>query len=577
MLSKNSPTLRRLTTCRFSRGASRRSALLAVLLLAAFVGPVRAQSVDAGAAEPAPVETVTATPAPTTAPTVPSDQLGRGVPRGAMRLFLDACREGNFAAASTYLDLRRVNRLERQARGILLARQLSAVLDRKLWVDLDALSDAPEGDLADDLAKRVDQIGTIAMPNGSVPIRIERLVDDGAPVWKFTASTVAQIPALYDEFGYGVIGDRLPPVFFEVRFLGIQLWQWLGFAVLLVATYPLAGLVGAIAMRLLQPLARRTIPGLDESLLDLARRPLRLTLWALFVQTGIGALALAVPTTAALRTLAHLLVLVGMARLALVAIDLFAYAVLARRHATAPFIPLGRRTMKMLTAALALIAVLQSLGYNITSLLAGLGIGGLAVALAGQKTVEHLFGSVTLVADQPVRVGDVCRFGDKIGTVEDIGLRSTRLRTLDRTVISVPNGEFSSMQIENFSRRDSFRLLTVLNLRYETTPEQMRSVLRDLDGLLRGTAMVDPDTVRVRFVAFGPYSLDIELMAFVRTQDHGEFLAAREEIFLKIMDLIEASGTGFAFPSQTIYTASDTDAGAGKGRADRPRLPPTAG
>jgi MscS family membrane protein len=220
-------------------------------------------------------------------------------------------------------------------------------------------------------------------------------------------------------------------------------------------------------------------------------------------------------------------------------------------------VPAGRKAAKAVVLGLAVIAVLQNLGVNITGILAGLGIGGLAVALAAQKTVENLFGGVTLLLDQPVRVGDFCRFGDKIGTVEEIGLRSTRVRTLERTVVSIPNAEFASIQLENFARRDRIWLKPVIGLRYETTPDQLRYVLVEIRKMLYAHPRVERDPARIRFVGFGAYSLDLEIFAYVNTTDFGEFLAIREDIQLRIMDIVAASGTGFAFPSSTTYFARD--------------------
>jgi MscS family membrane protein len=237
--------------------------------------------------------------------------------------------------------------------------------------------------------------------------------------------------------------------------------------------------------------------------------------------------------------------------------DVVSSSLIEREHQAAAFMPLGRRSVKVLAVAMAVIATLKTLGFDVTSLLAGLGIGGLAVALASQKTVEHLFGGVTLVADQPVRVGDLCKFGDKTGVVEDIGLRSTRIRTPDRTVVSVPNGEFSAMQIENFSRRDRMRLQTTLALRYETSADQLRFLLTEIHGLVAAAPKVDPVSVNVRFVQFGAYSLDVEITAYFRTTSVDEFARLREDIFLRIMDLVSGAGSGFALPSQTIYAGAD--------------------
>lgn len=230
-------------------------------------------------------------------------------------------------------------------------------------------------------------------------------------------------------------------------------------------------------------------------------------------------------------------------------------------------VPVARKAGKALVAGLALIAVLQNLGVNVTGILAGLGIGGLAVALAAQRSIEHLFGGITLMLDQPVRVGDFCRFGDKIGTIEAVGLRSTRVRTLDRTVITIPNGEFASLQLENFARRDKIWLHPKIGLRYETTPDQLRFVLVEVRKMLYAHPKVEPDPARIRFVGFGDYSLDLEIFAYVRATDYGDFLAIKEDIQLRIMDIVAASGTGFAFPSQTTYFARDAGLDPAKGQA----------
>jgi MscS family membrane protein len=243
-------------------------------------------------------------------------------------------------------------------------------------------------------------------------------------------------------------------------------------------------------------------------------------------------------------------------------IDLAAAAVRQRldqrqRTGASHFVPLGARALKAAVAALAALAAFDTIGVDVTALIAGLGVGGIAVALAAQKTLENVFGGVTLLVDQPVCPGEFCRFGDHIGTVENIGLRSTRVRTLDRTIITVPNGQFSTLQIENFAERDRILLTTTLGLRYETTPDQLRHVIAELRNMLQSHPRVLPDPLRVRLVGFGASSLDLEVYCYVGTSDWNEFLAIREDVYLRMMDAIEGSGTGFAFPSQTTYLSKD--------------------
>jgi hypothetical protein len=190
-------------------------------------------------------------------------------------------------------------------------------------------------------------------------------------------------------------------------------------------------------------------------------------------------------------------------------------------------------------------------------LLAGLGVGGLAVALAAQRTLANFIGSLILFANKPVKVGDFCRYGDQIGTVEKIGLLATRIRSLERTVVTVPNAEFSEMKLDNFTKRDQRLLKTVLQLRYETTPEQMRYVLTKMREMLLGHPKVTPAPARVRFVGYGAFSKDVEVFAYLYCQDQDTFLAIQEDILLRTEDIVNAAGSGFAFPSQTAYITRD--------------------
>jgi MscS family membrane protein len=193
----------------------------------------------------------------------------------------------------------------------------------------------------------------------------------------------------------------------------------------------------------------------------------------------------------------------------------------------------------------------------VASLIAGLGIGGLALALAAQKTVENLFGSVSVSVDQPCRVGDFVRVeGGLLGTVENIGLRSTRIRTLDRTIVTIPNGKFADARIETFAARDKVRLFTVVQLEYRTTAEQMRSVLAGFEQVLSRHPKIEPNSVVVRFAALGASSLDVEVVGIFLTSDWNEFTRIRQELFLELMEVVERAGTGFAFPTQTLHLAS---------------------
>ncbi|MFZ1135550.1 MAG: mechanosensitive ion channel family protein, partial [Candidatus Korobacteraceae bacterium] len=211
-------------------------------------------------------------------------------------------------------------------------------------------------------------------------------------------------------------------------------------------------------------------------------------------------------------------------------------------------LPLGRQVLKLFLYLIAFLAVLSVWGYNTTTILAGLGVGGIAVALAAQKTIENLFGGISVIGDRPVLVGDFCRFGNRVGTVIDIGLRSTRIRTLDRTVVSVPNGQFSAMELENFSSRDKIWFHQTLSLRRDTTVEQLQRVMSSIREMLRKHPKVETGDIPIRFVGIGTYSFDLEVFAYVLTPDGDEFLAIQQDLLLELLRAVERAGTGLAVP-----------------------------
>ena len=529
-------------------------------------------AVAASAQEAVPAAPEAAAAAPAGPPPGPLDDFDRGTPRGSVKGFLSAARESDWERAAHYLNLSPVPARRRDERGPQLARELKIVLDRKLWVDVDALSPDPEGIRDDGLPRRRDRVGVIDAREGKVDVLLDRVArNDGALIWKISPKTVARIPELYAEFGDGPLGELLPPVFFEIQLLDVQLWQWIGLllAILLawISSYAAARIVTGLA----RPLAARSATRIDDQLIDAIASPLRLA-------SGVGIFAvlllplnLAVPAHRFFSNLATAGAIVAATWFVLRLIDVVVefLETRLRQRGQAPavaFVPLGRRTVKIVVAALAVLAGLDIFGFDVTALIAGLGIGGLAVALGLQKTLENLFGGATLIADRPVQVGDFCRFGEKLGTIEDIGIRSTRVRTLDRTVVTIPNAEFSALQLENFAKRDKIWFHPRIGLRYETTPDQLRYVLVEVRRMLYAHPRVDPDPARIRFVEFGAYSLDLEIFAYVRATDYGEYLEVAEDLNLRIMDIVAASGTGFAFPSSTTYVARDDGLDAERSR-----------
>lgn len=374
---------------------------------------------------------------------------------------------------------------------------------------------------------------------------------------------MARIPALYDEFGFGPLEAWLPAWMLESNLFAIAVWQWLGLMTLVVLAFLISWLAANAVLALGRPLVDRSQTDFDDRLLAAVLGPLRLLIGVLVFHLGTLPLGLAAPARRVITGMATALAFMAITWLVFRVIDIFGNVVEKRFEdrgvGTANrFVPLGRKTLKAALGVLAFLVAIDSFTpFDVTALIAGLDVGGIAVALAAQKTLENVFGHLMIVADHPVEEGDFCRFGDQVETVEEVGLRSTKVRTLDRTVVTVPNAEFSSMKLENFAKRDRIRFHTILGLRYETTPDQLRHVLVEIRRLLLSHAMVHPDPARVRFVGFGAYSLDIEITSYVATSDWAEFLGVREDLLLQLMDIVASSGAGFAFPSQTTYLDRD--------------------
>jgi MscS family membrane protein len=490
---------------------------------------------------------------------VPEDPFDRGTPRRNVAGFLEAARRGDFARAREYLDLRNLPAARREERGADLARQLYVVLERNLWIEPELLSDDPQGDTRDDLPESREIVGTLDTGIGSVPIELQRMPrEDDVPVWRVSAATVRRIPDLYERLGYSEIERRLPDWMLAPRALGISVWIVVALTGLLLAVAASAWIAIALLERALRLLTRHTPTDVDEKLVRATAGPLRLGAGVGLFRAGRAFLTFSAPAQRVFSVLETTLLVAAVAWFVLRLVDLFTLVVLRRlqvdqRGASLAWIPLAQKAVKGVVVALGGVVLLDRYGFDVTALLASLGLGGIVVALAAQKSMENFFGGVSVLVDRPVAVGDFCRVGEIVGRVEEIGLRSTRVRTLERTVVSIPNADFSARQIENFDARDLVWYHPILGLRYDTRPDQLRRVLERVRELLRSHPRLEPGAGHVRFFRFGDYSLDLEVFAYVKTRDYEEFLAIAEELNLRIMEIVAACGSALALPSQAVY------------------------
>lgn len=492
----------------------------------------------------------------------PVDEFNRGTPRTSVLGFLQATRERDYARAAQYLDLSAGT----GERGPDLARQLRIVLGRELWVDVEKLSPSPEGDQNDGLANGRDRIGRIAGQTKNYDIVLQRVLrEDGVSIWKFAGSTVAEIPQLYEEFGYGRLETLLPPWFFDYRIMGIEVVLWAEFILIAVVAFPIAMLLAAVVMWLLRRYKADLIPEFERFFTG----PVRMLLWVLVTRSLLQAIRTSVMVEAVSQ--GRTLLVVAVAWMGLRLLDLAAQRLSGRLESsglTGSSVLLRpiTRLIKVILIIGAGLLWLENLGYQITTLLAGLSISGVAVALASQKSLENLFGAITLYTSHPVRVGDFCRFGDHVGTVEEIGLRATLIRTLDRSIISVPNAQFAHMHLDNLSRRDRFWYHPRLKLRRETTPDQIRYVLVEVRKMLYAHPKVVSDPLWVRFSGFGEASLDLDIFAYIGVKTYFESLEVAEDLNLRVMDIIVQAGTELAVPSQIQYEVPGSQLDEGRAR-----------
>jgi MscS family membrane protein len=495
-------------------------------------------------------------------PPPPADPLKRTSPQSTVLAFLEACKAKDYSRALHYLDLKKLPVESRLEKGKLLAEQLERVLEHDAQFDAAALSSDPAGVENNTEAPGKERVSSYRVDNQNFDLQLERLkLRSGAMVWKFSQDSVDLIPKLAKSQAQSPLEKHMPDWLVEMKYLDTPVWQWIALLILALAVLAIAKLFGQLLPLLLIPAITRILPRGNWSSLTAIIAPLEVLVAVALFRIGLAWINIAaVPKLYVTRGLAALSIL-GVAWLSVAVLDIAIGRLRGVLQSTHPrfsgsVLPLLTRVLKVAALCFGIIAVLSSWGYNTNTVLAGLGIGGVAIALAAQKTIENLFGGVAVVSDQPVFVGDFCKFGDSVGTVEDIGLRSTRIRTLDRTLVTIPNAQFSSMSLENYSRRDKMLFHPMLNLRRDTTPEQVRSILDAIKRILANNKRIETGAFPVRFVGVGSYSLDVEVFAYILTGDGDEFLRMQQELLLEILDAISAAGTALALPTQASVTYS---------------------
>jgi MscS family membrane protein len=495
------------------------------------------------------------------------DPLGRNTPSNSVLGFLKAATAGDYNIAAQYLQM---SAARRQSEGEQTATKLKYVLDNAFAGNYSRFNQ-PEGTPQEGVPLGHQKLGTMSAGDVEADLDLVRISDPSAgKIWLISSDTLAKLPELYDQAKARQVESKLPRVLVKHQLGGMPLWQWLA---LLVATPCAAGLGWLILFVLEIPLrwwARRR-GQMDVANWRSVSGPAWLLAGTLIHQVFVVYLRMPLllrhyyfQITSTALILSAVWIVWRVVRWSLYRVRIRA---LARGHAgTGSLMLLGERILKAVIFVLGVLAVLGNLGFNMSTALAGLGIGGLAIGFGAQKTIENLFGGVSVLADEVFRVGDVCRFGDRTGVVEDIGLRSTRIRTDERTLLAIPNGTVATINLENLSRRDKILFKTTLNLRSETKADHLRFILSEVRRLLYSHPKVESNTVRVRLTDVAGGAPTVEIVAYVLTQDFNEFAAVREDVLLRIMDIVDSSGSGLALPAQTLYLGRDS--GLAKDKAE---------
>ena len=490
-----------------------------------------------------------------------ADSLGRRTPRGTVDGYIQAMADQNYQRASQYLNMKRVWRSKKQRERIV--KTFQKLLDQSgEMVPTALISNKPEGRTDDDLAPNKDYVGTVKADGEALSLYVENSEKEGNPaVWKFSQETVDALAAISTE-DTTLMDILLPQPLLDRKMGGVPVGHWVAVVVLVLFSYLIAwGAVSLLGL-IIHGVSKKAREEKTWTIIKAMGLPIRLYIAVLlFVavsqEAGVS-IIIRQRFSAITVTIGIVAFLILLWRLSDIISEYSTNRMTLRKRISAISVILFlRRMAKVTIVIIGIIAILGAIGFDVTTWFAALGIGGIALALGAQKTMENFVGSVTLIADQPIRVGDFCKVGDITGTVESIGMRSTRLRTNNRTVVTIPNGNFASTSIENYAHRDRFLFNPKLEFRLESTPNQLRYLLVEIRTLLYAHASVNPEPAKVRLTGITSSAYLIEVFAYIEAVNFDSFQEVQEDLYLRLLDIVAKSGTDFAYPSQTLYISRD--------------------
>lgn len=495
---------------------------------------------------------------------MPQDSFGRDTPRSTMQNFVKALSDKDMELTAKYLDS---DFLKKQKTPDAVIHDLKLALDKggRLLPDL-SISDKSEGDLADRLLSNLEKVGTIDVDDDKIDLLLIRKTDkDNVVYWQIYKETLDNLPkdltenrtTLADAFGLDFFGDR--------QLLGHKISDVVSLIILIAIGLSLlwGGLwAGWGVFAFLYPKVRGKPFGIPSK----ALLPLAVVILASMLPEMMVQMAVPVTLRSAVTRGIEVVAWLATAWLALRVIDaVFMRAEdnsrKHRRLEQVSILNLFRKVAKAFMLILAVIIIFGNLGFDLTTGIAALGVGGLALAFGAQKTIENLIGSVMVVADRPVRVGDYCRFGAMEGTVIDIGIRSSRIRTLSRTIVTVPNGEFSAMQIENYDARDMFYFYHFLYLKRTANPDEIGRLINDLQLFLENHVYVNNEWTLVRLSELRQDAFVVEMRCYLDASDVTVFWKKQSELLIDVLNEVARYDVEHALPSQEIKIKKDSEFG----------------
>ncbi len=521
----------------------RKSQLLLSLFLAALtLGPVTVSSAqDIEEPVTSPPDTVIDAPESL-------EKIDQRTPLSTMQGFMRSAEYGEYEIAAQYLDLRYLPKDMSETDGAMLAEKLYIVITRAMSVDFGAFSDRLEGISGDSLPVYRDILGEIQTNRGKLALYLQLVPGENEmQVWKISNSSVARIPRLYDDYGYSPFVEKVRSMAPAGSFLGTEFFKWIiavTFGVVAAATW-------ILVVWLFFRFVTKRISVFSGKFRRYLTRPIPAVIFVgvgfyVLSNLGLGITAQRISRGGTLVTLVTVWLLFATVDLLR---DMYGEFLNSRRRESGLMLlrPVTS-TIKAVIAMLALVMWLDNMGVNITALVAGLGVGGLAVALVLQKPLEDIMGAITLYTQQPVSVGQFCTSGNVTGTVEEINLRTTRVRTVKNTVVVIPNAVFATAVIENITERQQILHRQTVRLALVTSATVLQSVLEGLREVLATVETVNADSSRVRLIGFGEFSIDIEVFAHVGTTVWTDFLAIAENINLDTVRVLEQAGAKLAEP-----------------------------